>query len=138
MPARWQVRMRAIRVLVADDNEEIRKRVSEVLDQEFEVVGTVPDGVTLVEAALLLEPDVIVSDLCMPRLGGLEARSELLGRGIRIPFVFVSLQNDVTDYLRAAPAAYVHKADLVSELNAALRLAFAGQRFQSSRYRNPA
>jgi two-component system invasion response regulator UvrY len=130
--------MRSVRVLIGDDNEEVRKLVARVLDKEFEVVGSVADGESLVRAALQAMPDVVVSDLSMPRLGGIEAWLKLERRGHHVPFVFITAETEISAYVQAVAATYVHKSDILGELNAALRSALAGRPFQSARYRSRA
>jgi DNA-binding NarL/FixJ family response regulator len=58
-----------LRVLIAEDHEEVRKMIVSLLSTEFQVVGAVSDGHELVDAATLLNPDVIVSDIAMPGMG---------------------------------------------------------------------
>jgi DNA-binding NarL/FixJ family response regulator len=130
--------MRSIRVLIGDDNEEVRRFVTELLEKEFEVVGTVADGESLVRVGLQRMPDVIVSDLSMPRLGGIEVWLELKRRGHPVPFVFITAQSEISAYFERIAAAYVHKSDMLTELNAAVRSAVAGQPFVSAHYRRPA
>ena len=65
--------MKRVRILLADDHREILKRVVHLLQSEFEVVGAVNDGQALLEAASKLRPDVVVLDISMPILNGLEA-----------------------------------------------------------------
>src|SRR5689334_5944709 len=107
--------MKKLRVLVADDRDGIRSSIVELLSNDYEVIGAVSDGEELVRSAICLLPDVIVSDIVMPRMGAQEARNELAARQQEIPFVFVStlgkeavlrLSNDST-------VALVHKADLL-------------------------
>jgi len=76
-----------LRVLVADDNNELRDRIVELLHPVFEIVAAVSTGRALVDAAVALEPDVIVSDLMMPSLTGAEALMMLRAAGSTIPFV---------------------------------------------------
>ena len=82
--------MKQLRVLIADDHDLIRYSIVELLCKRFHVVGAVCDGDELVRAATCLLPDVIVSDIVMPRMDGLEARRKLIAQQRSIPFVFVS------------------------------------------------
>jgi DNA-binding NarL/FixJ family response regulator len=105
-------------VLVADDHEKMRDCLVRVLQTEFDVIGAVGDGDELVNAAIELEPDVIVSDIHMPRLSGIEANKRLREQGVDVPFVFVSTDPSPMHRLEGALGAYVGKADLISHLNA--------------------
>jgi len=107
-----------------------------LLRADFEVVGAVGDGQKLVEAAVLLQPDVIVSDIVMPIRNGFSARLEILARGIRVPFVFVTL----LDACMISPVpdnlSYVHKFDLMAELIQSVRTVAAGRVYLSRLFRD--
>jgi CheY-like chemotaxis protein len=126
-----------LRVLVADDHEAVRTLVVRLLSQEFQIVAQVADGEQLVEAAARLQPDVIVSDILMPVMGGISARKTLLSRHIDIPFVFITLLK--FDSLPSAPeegvAGYVHKADMATELKLAIRAVALGYPYTSHSFR---
>ena len=108
-----------LRVLVADDHEEIRRTVVRFLEREFEVIGAVADGCELMDAAALLNPDVIVSDVCMPRLTGPEALDRLTAKGSKIPFVFISASGNAI--AQRAPFVLKDKLhDLVTTIQTAL------------------
>jgi DNA-binding NarL/FixJ family response regulator len=109
--------VRKLRVLVADDHEAMRGALVSVLRFEFSVVSIVADGKSLVDAALALSPDVIVSDVSMPVSSGPEAMKELSARGCRIPFVLVSLDPiGGEEFIRQGAAAFVSKTDIEHEL----------------------
>ena len=76
--------------MVADDNDDFREALVRFLSQYFDILDAVSDGGELIDAATLVNPDVIVSDVCMPLFTGPEAMHELYASGVRIPFVFVS------------------------------------------------
>src|SRR5438445_6948383 len=82
--------VRNLRILVADDHASMRDCIVSLLQADFEVVGAVSDGDELVKAVLELKPDVIVSDICMPKLTGIDAKECLQALGVDVPFVFVS------------------------------------------------
>src|SRR5262245_57552627 len=111
--------MKKLRVLVADDHEISRALVVTLLNDEFQLVGDVPDGEQLVDAALKLKPDVIVSDIMMPRLDGFSARGELASKGMQVPFVFITVMriDELLMGTQAVGVAYVHKTDLPDELS---------------------
>jgi len=82
----------------------------------------VPDGKSLVEAALALAPDVIVSDVSMPQMNGLQSMRELRAKGHDIPFVLVSIDSRGSEeFIRQGAAAFVDKMDIQDELLFAVR-----------------
>ncbi len=116
-----------LRVLVADDHEQCRWAISNLLRDGFDVVAAVGDGRKLVDAAMLLAPDVIVSDISMPFLTGIQAMEELRRKGCEIPFVLVSTVNsEADDYINAGATAFVHKADMGHDLVPAVSSAALG------------
>ena len=82
------------RILLADDHHPVLARVVSLLQPHFEVVGTVNDGRTLVTEAQRLQPDVIVLDIGMPILNGIEAAHELHEAGSRAKLVFLTIHQD--------------------------------------------
>jgi len=123
-----------IRVLLADDHREFLRLAVCLLEPEFEVVATVGDGQTLFDEAARREPDVLVLDISMPVLNGIEAARRLKAVGSRARIVFLTVHED-PDYVRAALAVgaqgYVVKSRLACDLPVALREALAGRSFVS-------
>ena len=105
-----------------------------LLEPDFEVIGTVRDGRAAIEAAVRLAPDLLVLDLSMPVMGGIEAARCLRAAGSRARVVFLTVHGD-PDYARAAlttgALGYVVKCRLASDLVPALRRALAGGTFVS-------
>jgi DNA-binding NarL/FixJ family response regulator len=117
-----------LRVLVADDHEQCRWAMSHLLCMECEVVGAVGDGRKLVDAAMTLLPDVIVSDISMPALTGIQAMDELFEKGYEIPFVLVSTATSgALDYIKRGAMAFVNKIDMGNDLLVAVFSASLGQ-----------
>lgn len=124
--------MRKLRVLIADDNREMRWAMIRLLSGEFEVVGSTGDGQSLLDAALALSPDVIVSDVSMPNLSGPEAMDVLRATGSTIPFVLVSAAAGyVKNYIEWGALGFVHKIDLAYELTRAIAAADRGEIYVS-------
>jgi DNA-binding NarL/FixJ family response regulator len=98
----------------------MRSCIVSVLGGEFDVIGAVSDGDELVKAALELKPDVIVSDIHMPKLTGIDAEECLQALGVNIPFVFVSTKSYFAEKTMRGLGQCVTKEDLVSTLNAAV------------------
>jgi len=116
------------RVLLADDHAATRQRWRELLEPEFEIVGAVGDGQALIEAAERLAPDVIVTDIVMPRMNGIAAAEAILRRHPAARVIFATVHADRTMMrkgLAAGAFGYVLKVrvgdDLVPAIWAALR-----------------
>jgi DNA-binding NarL/FixJ family response regulator len=122
------------RVLLADDHRAILAQAASVLAVEFEIVGRVADGTDLLTAAAQLDPDIVVLDISMPGLDGIEVARRLKRNGCRAKLVFLTVHED-PDYVRAGLQAggtgYVVKARLASDLLPAIREALAGRCFVS-------
>ena len=122
------------RVLLADDHPAVLAVTAAALADECLVVGRVGDGQELLAEAERLDPDVIVLDISMPRLDGVEAARQLRRSQRRARLVFLTVHEDA-DFARAAVDAgglgYVVKARLASDLLPAIRAALADRRFIS-------
>ena len=126
--------MAKIRVLIADDHAVLRDGIRALLGlyDDMEVVGEAADGVEAIEKAASLKPDVVLMDIAMPRLGGLEATLEMRQR--RIPAkVLVLTQYDNKEYvfsmLKAGAAGYVLKKAAGVDLVSAIRAVHRGEAF---------
>jgi DNA-binding NarL/FixJ family response regulator len=118
------------RVLLADDHRVVAEGLKSLLSAEFELVGVVEDGRAMIEAVRALRPDVIVADITMPRLNGIDALVRLRKEGERVPVVFLTMHPDLAYARRALEAGasgYVLKHAAASELIAAIRAALDGK-----------
>jgi DNA-binding NarL/FixJ family response regulator len=123
-----------VRVLLADDHEDFLVLTARLLEQESYLVNTVRDGQEVLDAVSRREPDVLLLDISMPVLSGIEAAQQLRAKGCKAKIVFLTLHQE-PDYVQAALAAggvgYVVKSRLVSDLLVALREVLAGRPFVS-------
>jgi len=120
------------RVLLADDHRMVAEALKSLLTAEFDLVGVVEDGRELVEAAGKLKPDVIVADVTMPHLNGIDALVQLRQGGDRVPVVFLTMHRDATFARRAldaGAAGFVLKHSAPAELVTAIRAALAGKTY---------
>lgn len=127
--------MERARVLLADDHAEFLSLAAQFVESEFDVVKTFENGQTMVDECGALNPDLLVLDISMPGLNGIEAAQELKAAGNKAKIVFLTVHKDA-DYLRSALATgalgYVVKDRLATDLVPALRAALAGRRFISN------
>ena len=120
------------RVLLADDHLLVAEALKSLLTPEFDLVGVVEDGRELIEAAQTLQPDVIVADITMPHLNGIDALVRLRQGGDRTPVVFLTMHRDATFARRALDAGasgFVLKHSASVELIAAIRAALQGKTY---------
>ena len=122
------------RVLLADDHGPIIERVRSILQSGFDVVGSVSNGRDLVSEAARLRPDVIVLDISMPGMTGIEAAQELREAKSTAKLIFLTVHERV-EFVRACLAegalGYVVKSRLAVDLLPAIHEALAGRRFIS-------
>jgi len=128
------VPMNAKRIVVADDLVPVLKTISELLQPLFDLVGTASDGEAALETTLRLQPDLVVLDISMPVMSGIEVAEELTRLGSKTRIVFLTAHQD-TDILKACQAAgglgYVVKLSMVTDLIPAINAALDGRRFVS-------
>jgi DNA-binding NarL/FixJ family response regulator len=120
------------RVLLADDHLLVAEALKSLLTPEFDLVGVVEDGCALVETAVRLKPDVIVADITMPNLNGIDALVQLRQRGDDVPVVFLTMHRDASfarRALEAGAAGFVLKHSASTELTTALHAALAGKTY---------
>jgi DNA-binding NarL/FixJ family response regulator len=120
------------RVLLADDHKIVTEGLKGLLEPEFELVGTVEDGRALLAAAEKLRPDVIVADISMPLLNGIDSVRQIKQVHDEIKVVFLTMHPDVTyavSAFEAGASGYVLKHSAPTELVAAIRSALRGKTF---------
>jgi DNA-binding NarL/FixJ family response regulator len=120
------------RVLLADDHQILAEGLRGLLEPEFEVVGVVADGRELVAAAKKQRPDVIVADITMPSLNGIEATVLLRETGVQAKVVFLTMHRDIAYARRAlegGASGFVLKHSAAAELVTAVREALRGQTY---------
>jgi DNA-binding NarL/FixJ family response regulator len=122
------------RVLIADDLEAVLEAVVVLLQDSFNVVGMASDGRTALAAILKLEPDLVVLDIAMPGMTGIEVARELKSRGNKTKIVFLTVHEDsdiIATCLSVGAQGYVLKAVMDSDLISAMNEVLAGRVFVS-------
>lgn len=124
--------MKKARILLADDHRMLAEGLRRLLEPEFELVEIVEDGRALLAAAEKLRPDVIVVDISMPLLNGIEAVRQIKRAQREIKIVFLTMHMDVTyaaSAFEAGASGYVLKHSAPSELITAITSVLAGQQY---------
>jgi len=122
------------RILLADDHRIVAEGLKSLLAPEFDLVGVVEDGNALVEAARRLRPDVIVADITMPNLNGIDALAVLRRDDPGVRVILLTMHRDPAYARRALEAGamgFVLKHAAVEELVLAVRNALRGRAFVS-------
>jgi DNA-binding NarL/FixJ family response regulator len=124
----------AARLLLADDHRLLAEACKNMLEPEFEVVGIVTDGRSLITQALILEPDIIVLDITMPLLNGLDAGEQVKQKmpEVKLVFLTMSLAAEIAaEAFRRGASGYVLKQSAAEELVIALRKVTQGASYLS-------
>ena len=117
-------------VLLADDHTLVLEGLRKLLEQDFELVGTAEDGRTLVKAAQRLEPDVIVLDISMPQLNGLDAARQIKRLMPSCKLVFLTMHADpnyANEAFQAGASGYLLKRSAAAELTQAIHAVLKDQ-----------
>ena len=133
--------MKRTRVFLADDHTIVLQGLHVLLRDTFDLVGSATNGLELVTRAKVTQPDVIVADISMPLLNGIEACRKLRNDGVTARVVFLTMHPDViyaTRALEAGAIGYVLKHAAPDELVAAIRAAMRDERFISAQLFTPA
>ena len=120
------------RILLADDHRIVAEGLRSLLEPEFELAAIVEDGRALLEAAAELRPDVIIADISMPLLNGIEAVRQIKKTNADVRVIFLTMHPDITyavSALEAGAQGYVLKHSAPSELTTAVRAALQGRTY---------
>ncbi len=125
---------RKIKILIADDHALVRAGIAAFLkmSDEFEIAGEAADGVEAIEAARKLKPDVILMDISMPKLGGLEAALEIKKTDPGIKILVLTQYEDtvyIRRFLKAGASGYLLKKAVASDLLTAIKAVAAGEMY---------
>ena len=123
------------RILLADDHMLLLDGLRNLLERHYDLVGTVQDGQAVVSAAQRLRPDLVLMDVAMPVLNGLQAGQRLREQQPKIKLLYVSMYGDppyVEEAMRLGASGYVLKRSGWSELSRAIEAALAGKQYVSS------
>lgn len=126
-------------IILADDHEIILDGLRRILEPEFEILATAPNGRELVAEVDKLKPEIAVADISMPLLNGLDALRQCKSANSRTRFVFLTASPDValaTQAFRLGASGYVLKHAAAEELVVALREALAGRTYITPRIAN--
>jgi DNA-binding NarL/FixJ family response regulator len=127
------------RVLVVEDSEEFRKFICSTLGErpELQIVGEVPDGLQAIQTAEQLQPDLIVLDIGLPLLDGIEVARQIRGLSPESKILFVSQESSVDvvrEALHTGASGYVVKTDAGRELLEAVNAVLRGEQFVGKRF----
>jgi DNA-binding NarL/FixJ family response regulator len=128
--------MKRPRVLLADDHQMVADALKSVLEPRCEVVGTVKNGNALLEAALTMQPDVIVLEVAMPEMNGLTAARHLKQSVPKAKLVFLTMNEDpqlVGEAFRAGASAFLLKQSAAFELTEAIERVLKGGSYLTPR-----
>jgi DNA-binding NarL/FixJ family response regulator len=122
------------RVLIADDHAFVLEGLVNLLKDKFDVVAAVTSGSLLVDAAIRLRPDVVVTDISMPGLSGIEAFEQLKAAGLEAKVIVLTLHTDAelaAKLIRSGVSGFVMKLLATSELVTAIEQALLGHVYLS-------
>jgi DNA-binding NarL/FixJ family response regulator len=128
--------MKGLRVLLADDHQMLLDALKSILEPRCEVVGTVTDGRSLLEVAENLRPDVIVVDIAMPQLNGLDAGRKLKQKMPGVKLIFMTMNEDpylIGEAFRAGASAFLLKQAAGFELLDAISKVMKGEKYVTPR-----
>lgn len=138
-----KVSISPIRIVVVDDNEPFRRLVRSILGKstELQVIGEVADGLEAVRKAQELRPDLMILDIGLPRLNGIEAARRIFETMPHSKIIFLSQESSadvVTRALNLGAKGYITKQKVARDLLAAVETVIQGKQFVSIELTNPA
>jgi len=129
-----------VRIFLAEDQEEMRQTIIQILVEDFQIVGTAETGAGVLNLPPNLSPDVFVLDISMPVVTGIEAALRLQEEGSRAKIIFLTVHEDpdfVENAIAVGAAGYVIKPCMATDLGPAIRKAMEGSTFISPSIRSP-
>jgi DNA-binding NarL/FixJ family response regulator len=126
------MQMNKPRLLIADDHNILAEGLRHMLEPDFDVVGLVSNGEELITAAIRLSPDIIIADITMPEMNGIDAIIQLRAQGGTSKVIFLTMHRDVAYARRAmeaGAAGYLLKHSVSSELTGAIREVLQGRTY---------
>ena len=127
--------VRLMRLLLADDNPEIRETLVDMLQPAHVVVAALSDGASVLQQAATLNPDLIILDISLGDMAGFEVARRLTKAGVAAKVIFLTVHENI-DFVRAAfdlgAVGYVYKSRISSDLIDAIDTICAGRRFSSA------
>src|ERR1700746_1835986 len=126
------------RLMLADDHTILVEAFRKLLDPHYEIIGTVSDGRAFVESAPQLNPDVIVADIGMPLMNGLEAGLRLKEQIPTMKLIFLTMNKDpdlAVEAMRCGASGYLLKSSAVEEMLCAIQLALKGKTYVTPQIR---
>jgi len=127
-------RRHAARILIADDHRLLADACAKLLEPEFQVIGIVTDGRSLLKAAAEMKPDIIILDVAMPQLNGLDAGGQIHDKMPRIALIYLTMNvspDVAAEAFRRGASGYVLKQSASEELLIAVRKAVQGSSYLS-------
>jgi two-component system response regulator DegU len=121
------------RIVVADDHQQVLAEVVRLLQNEFDIVAAVGDGVSAVQSVADLKPNVVVLDIEMPLLNGFEVAQQInhMERPTKIVFFSIHEDSDYIEHAKTMGASYVFKSRMTSDLSLAINETLEGRIFVS-------
>src|SRR4029077_17172140 len=129
-----------VRIFLAEDQEEMRQTIIQILVEDFQIVGTAETGAGVLDLPPNLSPDVFVLDISMPVVTGIEAALRLRQEGSRAKIIFLTVHEDpdfVENAMAVGAAGYVIKPCMATDLGPAIRKAMEGSTFISPSLHSP-
>ncbi len=126
---------RVMRLLIADDHKLLADACKSLLEPEFQVVGVAGDGRSLVKMALALKPDIVILDIAMPHLNGLDAGEQIKRKLPETKLIFMTMNSTArvaAEAFRRGASGYVLKHSAGEELRTAVRKVMRGESYLSS------